>query len=75
MTKQEVEDILGKLCLTQAELGWVLGVESTTIRRWINGPKGVPVMLQQILLAWMKLEKARIPWHPDGISTVKRNRL
>lgn len=54
-------DTLARLGLTQAAAGELLGVEQSTISRWLNGERSIPPPVAKLLLLVEKLglKKAR----------------
>lgn len=67
MTRSELVDALLFLSLDSKEAGKLLSVDTKTVGRWLDGTTDVPGPAAQALRAWVRLERARIPWRPDGL--------
>lgn len=64
MTKQEFDDNLKELALTQKEFGWLLDINPRTLRRWFEPSGRVPPAVANLLRAWKILNISCIPWLP-----------
>ncbi len=67
MNRAELADALRFLGLDAREAGRLLSVDFKTVGRWLDGPTAVPGPAAEALRAWVRLERERIPWRPDGL--------
>lgn len=70
MTRDELNDHLSDLRLTQTEAAQLLGISARTLRRWLEGEE-VPGPAQAALRAWRRLAVRNLPWKPDSVSIVE----
>lgn len=66
MEAAELVALLRELRLTPKRAGEYLSVDPKTVSRWLGGETPVPGPAEQALRAWLRLERRRIPWRPDG---------
>ncbi len=73
MTKDELEQHLLLLGLSQTEAAKLLGVTGRTVRRWFDDGE-IPGPVEQALRAWLYLHQRDLPWGPDSIAVTEDNR-
>ncbi len=65
MDGAELNEYLGLLELTQADLAARLGVTARTVRRWQTGEQPIPPWVTEVLGAWRQLHTRNLPWGAD----------
>jgi transcriptional regulator with XRE-family HTH domain len=64
MHGEELRSMIADLGLSQVEAARLLGVETRTVQRWIEGIHGVPEPVAQALHAWRRLAERGFAWRP-----------
>lgn len=67
MSREELDNIMGFLDLTQQKFSEIIGVNITTVRRWFKYPDKMTMAAQHTLRAWEKLHRLTLPWRPGDI--------
>ena len=70
MTPQELRDALEELGLNQSEAARRLGVEQSTMYRWVSGERKVPSSVEAALEAWRWLKGRTIEY--SGFEIIAR---
>lgn len=56
---------IANLRLDSGDAAKLLSVDIKTVRRWMDGKVAIPGPVSEVLSAWIKLDRLRIPWRPD----------
>jgi prepilin-type N-terminal cleavage/methylation domain-containing protein len=70
MTKDELEQCLKQLGLSQTEAGQLLGVAPRTVRRWLSEEE-IPSPIAQLLETWCFLHQRHLPWGPHSVMVME----
>jgi prepilin-type N-terminal cleavage/methylation domain-containing protein len=70
MTKDELEQCLKQLGLSQTEAGQLLGVAPRTVRRWLS-EEDIPSPIAQLLETWCFLHQRHLPWGPHSVMVME----
>lgn len=64
MTPQEFSEAIKFLGVTQIRLAGILGVNTRTISRWMDGSTKISVSIGYLLNSWMELKRLGLEWCP-----------
>lgn len=64
MDEKELTTTFGELGLGQAEVATLLSVDPRSVRRWTSGAIPVPGPVEQVLRAWLRLDRLGLAWRP-----------
>lgn len=71
ISRQDFDDLLRELGLTQSEAARLLSVDPRTVRRWAEHPSEMPGPALQALIAWRSLHRFGLPWAPGSVGLVE----
>ena len=71
MSRQELQEHIQVLGLTQAEAAQLLGISPRTVTRWCTEGEEVSGPAEAALRAWRRLDARHLAWRPDSVSIVE----
>lgn len=75
MNRKEFDSILKELNLNQTDFSKIIKVHPRTVRRWAQNPEELPESINQLFIAWKKLNDLDVIWNSNKIDEIKKQSI